>query len=271
MENRAMHFFYGTVPGRSLMKLLLKVGLPRAMAAYLSSPLSRRMIPRYIEKHRIPMEEFEQEEYSSFADFFVRKRGDYPVDLTPEHLISPCDGLLSVYEIEADSSFSIKGSHYRLCDLLEDPDIEGQYLGGTCLIFRLTPSDYHRYAYIDSGYIHDNHYIEGKLHSVQPIACKKYPVYRLNRRCWTVLETEHFGQVVQIEVGALAVGGIVQEAQNTDIRKGDEMGHFELCGSTIVLLLEKGRVTLLPEIHDMNGEGREYRVRQGMKIGDRCP
>jgi phosphatidylserine decarboxylase len=49
-----------------------------------------------------------------------------------------------------------------------------------------------------------------------------------------------------------------------------EKGHFELAGSTIVLLFEQERIRLLPELAErMEAEG-EVRVEQGMWIASRC-
>ncbi len=169
--------------------------------------------------------------------------------------------------IREDSSFSVKGKRYRLSDLLRDGALAEAFHGGDCLIIRLTPSDYHHYCYIDDGVQGENHFIEGELHSVQSAACERYPVYTLNRRCWTLLETERFGPVVQTEVGALVVGGIVNERENAPFRRGEEMGHFELAGSTVVLLFQKGRITLDEHIRRHLETGREFRVTQGMCIG----
>lgn len=136
------------------------------------------------------------------------------------------------------------------------------YTGGVCLVLRLRPSDYHHYCYIDDGYQGENHFISGVLHSVQPIACEKYPVFVLNRRSWTLLTTDHFGPVVQTEIGALIVGGIVNPRGNRRVRRGEEKGYFELAGSTITLLFEKGRICLRPEIEAGLRRG-EVQVRQG--------
>lgn len=252
-----------------LIKILLKAGLPKVMAVYLRSPLSRKMIPKYIKKHSIPMQDFQKQEYRSFAEFFSRRKQFSITDPAPSHFTSPCDGWLSAYPVLPDSSFAIKGSYYRLCDLIENEELAKTYSGGLCLIFRLTASDYHHYTFVDNGYMNKNHLIEGALHSVQPIACAAFPVYRLNRRCWTLLDTDNFGPVVQIEVGALAVGGIVNESEETAFRKGDTMGHFELCGSTIVLLIQKDQIELRPEIKTATEAGQEFRVTQGMRIATR--
>lgn len=212
------------------------------------------------------MPEEERLQYRSFRDFFAREREGKETDRIPGHLISPCDGWLSVYPVEAGSSFEIKGSRYRVQDLVQDKSIAQNYNGGICMVFRLCAADYHHYCYIDDGYQGKNHFIQGTLHSVQPAACETYPVFTLNRRSWCLLVTERFGPVVQTEIGALIVGGIVNNRENTRVCRGTEKGHFELAGSTIVLLFERERVRLLPELEKQMKESKEIRVRQGMWI-----
>ena len=76
-------------------------------------------------------------------------------------------------------------------------------------------------------------------------------------------------KVAQIEIGALLVGGIVNDHENVMMRKGAEMGHFELIGSTIVLLFKKGHIDLLPEIKECIKGDKEVRVIQGQHIANR--
>lgn len=266
-SSAAVRFLYGTAVGRTLLKGVRKFGLDRVAVRFLCSPLSKHIIPSYIRKNQIPMDLYEAGPYPTFRDFFLREKKERLVDLEPTHLVSPCDGWLSVYPIEANSSFAIKGSRYRLCDLLLDPVLGKRYHGGTCLVFRLCASDYHHYCYMDDGRLERTCYIEGELHSVQPIACETYPVFTLNRRAWSLLETEHFGPVIQTEIGALVVGGIVNEARTTPFRRGEEKGRFELSGSTIVLLLEQGRAQLLPWVLEAAANGEEARVTLGQWIG----
>ncbi len=267
-ENGTMNFLYGHSAGRALLNMLLKAGLPKLMAAYLRSPFSKPMIGKYIKKYGIDLSEYEDENYRSFSDFFIRKRKEPAFDADPSHLISPCDGLVSSFPINADSAFRIKDSLYRISDLLQDEKTAEKFIGGTCLIFRLRAQDYHRYCFIDSAYVHENRFFEGQLHSVQPIACLHYPVYRLNRRVCTVMDTDRFGTVAQIEVGAVAVGGIVNAFENCRVEKGKEMGRFELCGSTIVMLFEKERVRLFTELAEKLADGREVPVKYGEPIGE---
>lgn len=269
-DSAAVRFLYGTAPGRAALGLVMKTHADRLAVWFLRSPLSRPMVGWYAKRNGIALSPGQRGSFRSFREFFVREREPVGVDPEPDHLVSPCDGWLSAYPIREDSSFAIKGSRYRLSDLLQDEKLARDFHGGDCLIFRLCPSDYHHYCYIDDGYQGDNHYIPGVLHSVQPIACEKYPVYTLNRRCWTLMATEHFGPVVQTEVGALVVGGIMNSRENTRVLRGMEKGRFELAGSTIVLLFQKGRVRLLPRITDELAGGGEYRVTQGMWIGTGC-
>lgn len=264
----AVRFLYSTAAGRSLLKVIQKTHLDRCIANFLWTRWSRPFIGWYAKKNNIPLTAKQKASFHSYRDFFVRTRKPVPMDLTPEHLISPCDALLSVFPIAEDSSFFIKGSHYRLADLLQDAELAKNYHGGDCLIFRLCATDYHHYSYIDDGFQGKHHLIPGVLHSVQPIACETYPVYTLNTRCWSLLTTEHFGPVVQTEVGALIVGGIFNEKENVRFCKGSEKGHFELAGSTIVLLFEKDKITLRKELLQKLKRLPEVRVQQGDWIGN---
>lgn len=273
----AVRFFYGTRLGRVLLKRVLVSGTDRLFVRFLRSRVSRFIVGPYARHHGITLEP--EKRYASFRDFFVRpKPGTTFVDPTPGRLISPCDGWLSVYPIRPGGVFHIKGSDYHLCDFVNSAslgtDYAGSFDGGLCLVFRLCASDYHHYCYIDDGYQGKNHFIPGELHSVQPLACETYPVFTLNRRLWTLLTTEHFGPVIQTAIGALIVGGIVNDRENCRVRRGAEMGHFELAGSTIVLLFQRDRLSLDPQVQEQTAEGNEFRVEMGMflgKAGEKLP
>ncbi len=256
---------YTTVPGRILLQIIQRVHLDRLIVCFLKSRWSVPYLKWYMKHNGIMPGEGES--YRSFRAFFARKKKLAGIDAAPEHLISPCDGWLSAYPVTQSSIFYIKGTYYRVEDFLKDDALAKNYEGGTCLVFRLCPSDYHRYIYIDNGYQGGNHFIPGMLHSVQPIACSTYPVYTQNRRSWCLLTTENFGPVVQAEIGALIVGGIVNYRENAHVHKGMEKGRFELAGSTIVLLFEPGRIRLLPGLKEKLSGDREVRVGIGQWIG----
>lgn len=265
--SKAVSFLYGTIIGRILLKAVMVLHMDRIAVYFLRSRFSKILNNGYIKRNNIPVTEEEKESFRSFRDLFARTRTNNNIDMTPKHLISPCDSWMSVFGIDEQSRFSIKNSHYALRDFLQDEELAKNYVGGKCLIFRLCASDYHHYCYIDNGYQGKNHFIEGALHSVQPIACEKHPVYVKNRRSWCLLETESFGNVIQCEIGALIVGGISNEKANVLFSKGEEKGHFELAGSTIVLLFEKGKIALKEELLKKLSENSEVKVTLGEWIG----
>ncbi len=267
-ESSAVRFLYGTAFGRLLLKLVMKTRADRLAVRFLRSPRSRPVIGWYARRCGIALTQAERAGFSTFQDFFARTRPDPEVDRAPDHLISPCDGYLSACPIRPDSSFAIKGSRYRVEDLLCDAALAARFEGGDCLILRLCASDFHHYCWIDDGTPGASRELPGELHSVQPIACGTVPVYTRNRRCWTLLDTDHFGPVVQAEIGALIVGGIVNEPVAGRVRRGTEKGHFELAGSSIALLFERDRIALRPYILAQLASAQEVRVAQGHWIGE---
>ena len=83
-----------------------------------------------------------------YQKYKTRKRN---IELNKNILISPCDANLSVYRINKDNKFYIKGSSYSINELLKD-NISKDYLNGYICIFRLCVDNYHHYCYIDNGY-----------------------------------------------------------------------------------------------------------------------
>lgn len=267
-NNTAIKFFYGTALGRMILKLIMSSHLDKAAVKYLRSTLSRSYIRRFAKNNGLEFSEEELGKFRTYRDFFLRDK-NFDVDGDPTHLISPCDSWLSAFKIEEDSAFRIKGSLYKMEDLIGDCELIKKYAGGDCLIFRLCASDYHHYCYIDDCVQKENHFIPGKLHSVQPLACETYPVYSINRRNWCVMETVNFGDVIQTEVGALIVGGIVNHHENAEVKRGDEKGHFDLAGSTIVLFFEAGRMKLRSDLVESLKREPEVRVEIGEAIGEK--
>ena len=265
-ENGTIRFLYQSAPGRLLLKLLVSKRISRCGGFLLSSCVSKPLIPYYIKKHAIDMGDYVPCRYSSFNDFFIRKRRAVEFDTEPSHLISPCDGYLSIYPIDRDSRYMLKNVSYSLSALLEDEALAQKYQNGLCFIFRLAPDNYHRYHFIDDGTKGQSRKLGGVLHCVRPIAAERYPIYVQNSREYTVLHTVHFGEVVQMEIGALLVGKIHNHHQDGTIRKGEEKGYFEFGGSTIILLFEEKTVKADDRI-PLSPEGTETKVRAGEKIG----
>lgn len=263
-----INFLYHTAPGRALLRVLICPGVSRALGAFLDTALSRHLIGPFVKNTGLDLSDYPERSYRSFNDFFTRnvRPGCRVIEQDPSALIAPCDGKLTVYPITEDAVFSVKHSAYALKDLLRDDRLVKEFEGGTCLIFRLTPDDFHRYCFPDAGQYLASKAIPGVLHTVRPIAFRRYPVYLENAREYAVLETANFGKVVQMEVGALFVGRIVNYPVN-GFARGQEKGKFEFGGSTIILLLQKDAAVIDPELTENTKQHKESVVRLGCVIG----
>ena len=268
-ESLALSFLYKTVPGRVVLKVVTARWVSVAAGKFLDSPLSKGLINRFVKKNGIDLNEYESDNFKCFNDCFCRKIKDglRPIDMDADALISPCDGLLSAYVITPETLLDIKGSLYRIEDLVNDAELAGKYAGGTCLVFRLCVNHYHRYVYVDDGSKGENIFIKGKLHTVRPIALEALPVFKRNCREYTVMHTDGFGDVTQIEVGALLVGKIKNHDGAAQIKRGNEKGMFLYGGSTIILLLEKDAVNVDQTYFDATAQGNETDVKMGQVIG----
>ena len=269
-DSAGVNFLYRTVPGRCLLQLLIRPGVSKAMGAFLDTALSRHLVKPFVKATRLDLSDYPERTYNSFNDFFTRriKDGRRTVDSASNALIAPCDGKLTAYPITAEGLFDIKHSVYSVADLLRDESLAAEFEGGTCLIFRLTPDDFHRYSFMDDGRILETKTLPGVLHTVRPIAFRRYPVFSENAREYAVLETANFGKVIQMEVGALFVGRIVNHPL-TVFTRGQEKGKFEFGGSTVILLLQKGAADIDGELLENTRQGLESIVRLGNRIGCR--
>ena len=264
-----LRFLYENGFGRFLLKIATRPWVSKIAGKYLDSRLSRRLIPGFIEKNHILAHEAEEREYRSFNDYFTRtlKPGLRPFSEEADDFTSPADSLLSVYPIEKDSVFSIKNSRYTVSSLLRDEELAARFEGGWCCIFRLTVSDYHRYSYFDSGVQQKNVRLKGKLHTVNPIAEEHYRIYAENAREYAVIETENFGVAVQMEVGALLVGRIVNHKTKGEVRRGEEKGCFQYGGSTVIVLLQKDTAVFDADLLEASRKGLEWKVKLGQTVG----
>ena len=268
-ENKINIFLYTTKLGRILLKIIVLPFISKIVGLYQNSIFSKFIIPRFVKNNHINMNDYEKKDYKSFNEFFTRKikEGKRKIDDDKYNLISPCDAKLKVYKLTKDLVFNIKNSKYTLNDLIDSNmklDMDNAY----ALVFRLCVDDYHRYSYIDSGYQEENNHIKGVLHTVRPIATNNLNVFTQNEREWVVLHTKNFGDVIEIEVGALMVGKIVNEHSNYEFRKGEEKGYFKFGASTIILIINN--IDIDDDILLNSANDIETIVKLGEKIGRKC-
>lgn len=268
----AMRFAYENPIGRILTKAILcRSFVSNLYGAWQRSRFSKGKVQKFVAQYQISLDDCTKQEFSNFNDFFTRQRKSY-VDQTAEHeLPAIADSKLTALPIDGNRVFTVKGIPYTAAELLENKALAAEYAGGTCLIFRLSPDDYHRYVYPDEGVQEKTVGIKGVLHTVNPIGAS-LGVYRRNARRYTVLHTAHFGDVIQMEVGALLVGRICNHRETAgSFAKLQEKGYFEYGGSTVILLLKKNAVTMDTDILQYSAQGIETEVKIGERIAVQAP
>jgi len=271
----ALEFFYSSRGGRLLGRLLASNRVASRWYGWLQRrPSSRRKIPRFVRSLGVDAEEAERppDEYDSLDAFFTRKLrpGSRPIDPDPDRLITPADGRIRVVPRLREPWLSVKGSTVRLEDLLADGTLARRYAEGAVLLIRLAAADYHRFHFPDAGVASAPWAAGRRLHSVHPIALDAGAPSFENKRMLTRLETRAFGDLLQIEIGALTVGTIQQTFRPGPVERGQEKGFFRFGGSAIVLLIEPGRIELDEDLLRDSADGIETRVRMGESIARRA-
>ena len=258
-------FLYGTIPGRILLKaIVIRPWFSKLYGCMEKSRSSVKRIAPFIEKYGIDMSGCEKTEFTSFDDFFTRKR-KCECQGGAQDVIAIADARLSVYPVQEDLVLHIKNSYYTLEELTGGFGDLSQYKNGLCLVYRLAVEDYHRYMFCDEGCVKSQKEIPGVLHTVRPIS-EKYRVFSRNHRVCSLLQTKFLGEVLQIEIGALLIGKIHNHPVE-EFTKFEEKGYFSYGGSTIVQLFAADQIELAEDIVMQSGQGIESRVRIGEVIG----
>lgn len=270
-QEKVINSVYSNTIGRFVLKGATNPKVSEFFSNALNSKTSRIIINPFIRSNGIDMNEYEYKCFESYNDFFIRqiKEQNRPINMDKNAFISPCDGKVTVYNIDSNLCFKIKGSFYNVATLLNSFKLAEEFSGGICVVIRLSVDNYHRYCYLDNAKKGANIFIPGKLHTVNPIAFEHFQIFKENSREYCILDTENFGKVVQIEVGAMMVGKIINYHGCKTVEKGEEKGRFEFGGSTVVLLLKKDAIVLDNDIVKNSFDDFETIVKMGEKIGTR--
>ena len=194
-------------------------------------------------------------------------RGVRPVEADPDILVSPVDAVVHTFGAIHKGNFLqydgkpssvpalLGGGDPRLPDL--HPDLAARYEGGSFAVLYLSPKDYHRVHSPEAGRITTIRYLPGMLWPVFPAATRKIDnLFARNERLVFELETERFGTIAEVMVGAFGVGRMstlldpiitntggaeVALKPQATVERAGEIGRFEM-GSTVILCLEPGRI-----------------------------
>ena len=268
---RALRWVYGNPLGRMAQWLLIRRWIVSAYYGRKMDELeSCSRIKPFIKKYCLDESEFAEcaSEYLSFNEFFYRKLKpeSRPVDEAVDSIIFPADGRhMAFANISSENNFFVKGQEFDLTQFLGDADLAKRYEGGSMLLSRLCPVDYHRFHFPCAGRAGVPRHINGWLYSVNPIALITRPtIFWENKRVVTSLESNNFGQVQVLEVGATMVGGITQTYMPEEqVAKGEEKGYFRFGGSMTMIFLEPGVVTFSDDLLEQSKNGIELYALMG--------
>lgn len=240
-------------------------------------PISKKRIAPFIAEYGVDSAEFLEpiEHFQSFNDFFIRrlKKEARPIDQNPKGAVIPADARYWFFEnVDLATPFEVKNQPFDLEKLFKNQMLAKRYAGGSLALGRLCPSDYHRFHFPCDCIPQKAHLINGPLYSVNPIALKQnLSILSENKRMVTLLDTELFGQIAYIEVGATAVGTIVETFVPGEMAaKGSEKGYFSFGGSSLVLLFEKGKFQFSPDLLAASQKNVEVRCLLGQPMGQAC-
>jgi phosphatidylserine decarboxylase len=279
-KGTAIRFLYGDgiisrVISPYLLPLVAKYSFFSKFYGFLQKqPASAKKILPFIEKFDIDPSEFlmPPSYFKSFNEFFIRhlKPESRPIVGGARVAVMPADGRYYFYQdIDQVDGFIVKGKKFSLSSLLDNKHLAQQYQGGSMVIVRLCPSDYHRFHFPFDCVPGATKLLNGWFYSVNPLAIKKnLHIFSQNKRTLCELESHQFGKVLYLEIGATNVGSIQQTYRPFQVvSKGEEKGYFEFGGSSLILLFQRGTITFDQDLLEATQAGYEIRCLMGQQMG----
>jgi phosphatidylserine decarboxylase len=255
--------------------LIKRAFFSRYYGSLMDKPSSKSRIGPFIEQYGVNQEEFLEppESFATFNDFFYRRLKPEARSIAPGDGVAcfPADGRhLGYQELAGEGDFIAKGQRFDLRKFLDDDALAERYAGGSVIVSRLCPVDYHRYHFPCGGVAGETRLINGWLYSVNPVALRRNAGYLVeNKRAYCVIDSPVFGRVVYAEIGATCVGGMVYTYKaNQRVGKGDEKGYFRFGGSCTILLFEPGRIRLDRDLVENTSRHLETYARVGDRLGE---
>jgi phosphatidylserine decarboxylase len=222
------------------------------------------------------------EDYSCFNEFFGRelKDGARPIAEPENPLVtsSPADCRLTAYPtIDLATKYWIKGFGFTVEKLLgDDAELAQKFDGGSIVIARLAPQDYHRWHSPVDGTVVSTKGIPGAYYTVNPQAIKEpgtLDVFCENKRNVMLLQrTETNAPIAIVAVGAMLVGSIKYndgvDQPGAKVQRGQCLGGFYYGGSTVIVLYPPGEVVLDEDlVRNSTDAGCETLMKVGWRTG----
>lgn len=270
-----LRWVYGNPLGRlALWGVARRRFFSRFYGWRMNQPGSRSKIEPFIESYGVNEDEFleTKESYENFNAFFSRRLRDgaRPVVGAAGEVVFPADGRhFAVPELGKEEGVFVKGQRFDLARLLGDHELAEEFEGGTLVLSRLCPVDYHRFHFPVGGRAGEAVRIGGELFSVSPLALRRRLSYLWeNARARVVIEHSPVGKVVTVDIGATCVGSIQYTFEpGGELEMGDEKGFFAFGGSSTVTVFKRGRVVLEEDLIGYGATNLEVYARMGDRMG----
>ena len=248
-----MVFLQYLLPQHWLSKLMFRF-------ARIENPWLKNTFTRwFVKTYQVDLSEANRErveDYQHFNDFFTRSLKPDARVIANSQVICPVDGKVSqLGQIKHTKIFQAKGRDYSVSALLGGNASASIFDHGQFATIYLSPKDYHRIHMPFDARLLSMDYIPGDLFSVNQKTVENVDnLFARNERVVCYFETE-FGLCAFILVGAIFVGSMQTtwhgqinppyqkqlqhfdyQDQSITLKKGDEMGRFNM-GSTVILLM----------------------------------
>lgn len=266
-----LHWLYYHPFGKlGLESMVKKKFLSEWYGKQMDKASSKNKIEEFVKDFQINMDDYVDQEYSSFNEFFYRKLkpGARTINSDSLVLISPADGKVLAYEDIQNQDFIVKGYQFDLKSYLQNDSLSHIFSDASLFIIRLCPTDYHRYHFPVNGDIVYSKEIDGDYYSVSPIALKKkVELITMNKRDYCVIRTKNFGDVIFSEVAATMVGSMVDTYADSQVEKGEEKGYFKFGGSTIILIAHADSIQIDTDLTQNTFNKMETEIKMGERMG----
>jgi phosphatidylserine decarboxylase/Ca2+-binding EF-hand superfamily protein len=258
-------------------------------------------LPAFVRAFGIDLAQYEARplsSYRSFNEFFARRfRPEArPVfePLDAGVAVCPVDGRVLVFPaIDEAARLFVKGEEvFDLATLLGgDAAAAALYAGGSMLVGRLTPGDYHWFHVPVAGTMQHQREVGRGLDSTHPIALFQEEALRgggqdgapaavaaaaagephvfcRNKRVVQELYSPEFGCVAVVAVGSVMEGSVhVTLEEGEKVAKGTPHGLFQYGGSTVILLFQPKRIVFDNDLVQSSRDGVETFVPVNSRIG----
>ncbi|MGC5777310.1 archaetidylserine decarboxylase [Methylobacterium sp. NFXW15] len=276
----------GRISAQEDLNFLLTNRLPRRLATQVMGKVSRIEQPLVRDASiglwrlfcDVDLSDAKETRFRSLHDAFIRelRPGARRIDPDPSVLVSPSDAILGANGIVAAGQvLQVKGSAYRLADLVQDEALARSHEGCAYATLRLTAGMYHRFHAPADLRVDSVRHLWGDTWNVNPIALKRVEaLFCRNERAVIRIRLPDGAAMTLVPVAAILVAGLklgfLPEGGNlrttggrvlpcaAALARGEEMGWFEH-GSTIVVLAPPG-YTLDPAL----SEGARLRMGQAL-------